>query len=165
LFHNTSKDIGDLDIDQSTSGLNFETKIPRVDVIKNYVRILEHIYNPENYYKRVIYNGINLKTEYKHTPDFKTWLSFMRSFLRVCKIAGFNKLTGILYWKMFFIILFRNPKSLEPAINLAAMFLHFRNQKEYIVTQMMIMMQELEIEGEEAFYQRMRVPAATEILV
>jgi radical SAM superfamily enzyme YgiQ (UPF0313 family) len=164
LFHNTSKEIGDLDIDQSTSGLNFETKIPRIDIIRNYVRVLEHIYEPANYYKRVIYNGLCLKTAYKHTPDFITQLHFLRSFLRVCKVAGFNKMTGWLYWKMFFTILFRNPKSIEPAVNLAAMFIHFRNQKEYIVTQMNVMMQELELEGEAAFYKRMIVPSAAETL-
>ena len=66
---------------------------------------------------------------------------------------------------MFFTILFRNPKSIEPAVNLAAMFIHFRNQKEYIVTQMNVLVQELELEGEEAFYKRMIAPAAVETMV
>jgi radical SAM superfamily enzyme YgiQ (UPF0313 family) len=155
LFQNTSKEISDREIDQSTSGLNFTTKIPRVDVINNYIRVLEYIYDPSNYYKRVIYNGLKLKASYKHTPNFSTWLIYMRSFLRVCRIVGFNKSTGLLYWKMFFTVLFRNPKGIEAAVNLAAMFIHFRNQKEYVVTQMKILMQEIELEGELAFNKRM----------
>lgn len=165
LFHNRSKEISDGDIDQSTSGLNFVTKIPRIDILKKYVRVLEQIYEPANYYKRIIYNGLNLKTAYKHKPNFRTWLNFMHSFFKVCRAVGFDKITGFLYWKMFFTILFRNPKSLEPAINLAAMFLHFRVQKEYIVTQMNIAMQELEMEGEAAFYQRMGIRPVVEILI
>ncbi|HEY4784391.1 MAG TPA: B12-binding domain-containing radical SAM protein, partial [Bacteroidales bacterium] len=89
LFHNTSTDLSDRDVDQSTSGLNFITKIPRVSVMKNYVRVLEHIYDPANYYKRIVYNGLTLRTAYKHTPDFGTWLIYMRSFLRVCRAVSF----------------------------------------------------------------------------
>jgi radical SAM superfamily enzyme YgiQ (UPF0313 family) len=157
LFQNKSKEISEREIDQSTSGLNFVTLIPRVDVIGKYIKVLEFIYEPVNYYKRIIYNGLNLKTDYKHTPSFRTWLIYMRSFLRVCRIAGFNKKTGILYWKMFFTVLFRNPKGIEAAVNLAAMFIHFQNQKEYVVIQMKTMIQEFELDGEEAFYKRMMV--------
>jgi radical SAM superfamily enzyme YgiQ (UPF0313 family) len=165
LFNDTSKDLDDMAIDQSTSGLNFITKIPRVTVIRNYVKVLEFIYQPANYYKRIIDSSLVLKTAYKHKPDFKTWLTFMRSFLRVCKAVGFNKSTGYLYWKMFFTVLLRNPKSIEPAVNFAAMFIHFQNQKDYIVTQMTAMTQELLIEGEDAFYKRMMIRPQEETLV
>jgi hypothetical protein len=83
----------------------------------------------------------------------------MRSFLRVCRIAGFNKKTGQLYWSMFFKVLFRNPKGIEAAINLAAMFIHFQKQKEYVVFQMNATIQEIENEGEASFYKRIMVPA------
>ncbi|HEY4788858.1 MAG TPA: DUF4070 domain-containing protein, partial [Bacteroidales bacterium] len=62
---------------------------------------------------------------------------------------------GNLYWKMFFTVLFRNPKSIEAAVNLAAMFIHFQKQKTYVVSQMKTMIQEIESEGETAFYERM----------
>jgi len=155
LFQNSSKAVDDNDIDQSTSGLNFVTKIPRTDVIKNYLRVIEFIYEPVNYYKRVIYNGLHLKTSYKFKPNFGEWLIYMRSFLKVCKKEGFNKKTAKLYWKMFFTVLFRNPKGLEPAVNLAAMFIHFRNQKDYVVRQMNAMIKEVEAESEAAFNNRM----------
>jgi radical SAM superfamily enzyme YgiQ (UPF0313 family) len=155
LFTERSKSLNDNDIDQSTTGLNFRTKIPRSDVMRNFVQVLDHIYKPENYYKRVIYNGLNLKANYKHTPNFATWLKYMRSFLRVCKTAGFNKETGYLYWKMFFTVLFRNPKGIEAAVNLAAMYIHFQGQKKYVVTLVNILIQEIEIESEAKFYERM----------
>jgi hypothetical protein len=78
----------------------------------------------------------------------------MRSFLRVCKKAGFNAETGYYYWKMFFIVIFRNPKGIETAVNLAAMFIHFRKQKEYGVSAMNQTIGELEKTGEEAYYAR-----------
>jgi radical SAM superfamily enzyme YgiQ (UPF0313 family) len=151
LFHNSSKSLRDFDVDQATSGLNFVTKMPRIQIIDNYVRVIEHIYNPSNYYKRVIYNGLSLKTKYRYKPDFITFLKYMRSFLISSRLIGFNKVTGFLYWKMFFTVLFKNPKGIEPAVNLAVMFIHFQKQKQNVVSIMKEMKKQLEENGEEAY--------------
>lgn len=134
LFHVTSQSVSDTDIDQMTSGLNFVTLIPRAEIFKNYIKVLAAVYDPGQYYQRVTYTGLNINTRYRHKPSFSTWLIYMRSFLRVCKTAGFSKSTGWLYWKMFFTVIARNPKGIEAAVNLAAMYIHFRKQKEYIVS-------------------------------
>jgi maltodextrin utilization protein YvdJ len=75
----------------------------------------------------------------------------MRSFLKVCRRAGFNSATGFYYWKMFFTVIFRNPKGVETAVNLAAMFIHFQKQKEYSVSTMNHTIDELEKTGEESY--------------
>jgi radical SAM superfamily enzyme YgiQ (UPF0313 family) len=151
LFPFTNQNIGEDAIDQTTSGLNFLTLTPRTEVLSRYVHVIEAVFKASNYYKRVIYTGLNIRPQYKHKPDFKTWLVYMRSFLRVCRTAGFSKETGQLYWKMFFTIIFRNPKGIEAAINLAAMFIHFNKQKEYIVTVTRKMITDIEKTGEAAF--------------
>ncbi len=155
LFHYHSKSVTDADIDQTTSGLNFLTLTSRVTILKNYIRIIESIFSPTNYYKRVIYTGLHVKTAYRHKPDFKTWLIYMRSFLRVCGKAGFSKATGLNYWRMFFTVIFRNPKGIEPAVNLAAMFIHFRKQKAYIISVTEKIIADIEKTGEEAFNAKM----------
>ncbi len=155
LFHLTSQSLSSEHIDQTTSGLNFVTLTPRVGVLSGYIEVIGAIYNPSNYYKRIVYTALNIKPDYKHKPDFKTWLIYMRSFLRVCKIAGFSKETGLLYWKMFFTVIFRNPKGIEAAVNLAAMFIHFNKQKAYIISVTGSMIEDLEKTGEAAFNARM----------
>jgi radical SAM superfamily enzyme YgiQ (UPF0313 family) len=165
LFRNISKQISEREIDQSTGGLNFATKIPRIDVLNNFIHVVDYIYEPINYYKRVVYNGLNLNSAYKHKPNFGTWLIYMRSFIRVCRIAGFNRRTGNLYWKMIFTVLLQNPKGIEAAVNLAAMFIHFQNQKEYVITQMKVMINEIELEGESAFYKRMMVSSVEKTVI
>ncbi|HUV01825.1 MAG TPA: B12-binding domain-containing radical SAM protein [Bacteroidales bacterium] len=155
LFQQASRSIGETDIDQTTSGLNFITLISRTEILKNFIRVINAIYEPSNYYKRVIFTGLNISPRHKYTPDFRTWLIYMRSFLRVCKKAGFNPVTGLYYWKMFFTIIFKNPKGIEAAVNLAAMFIHFHKQKEYGVSTMNHTISELELTGEEAYYARM----------
>ena len=91
LFHLASQSVSSTDIDQTTSGLNFSTLIPRSEILKNYIEVLKTVYKPENYYKRVIYTGLNIRPKYRHKPSFSTWLIYMRSFLRVCKKAGFSR--------------------------------------------------------------------------
>lgn len=155
LFQQVSRFVTENDIDQATSGLNFITLIPRSEILKNYIRVIDDVYEPSNYYKRVIFTGLNIRPKYRHKPDFRTWLTYMRSFLRVCKNAGFNSATGFWYWKMFFTVIFRNPLGIEAAVNMAAMFIHFRKQKEFIVTAMDKIIAELDSKGEEAFIKRM----------
>jgi hypothetical protein len=138
-----------------TSGLNFLTLTPRTEILRNYIRVIDTIFSPSKYYERVIYTGLNVKAKYKHKPDFKTWLLYMRSFLRVCSQAGFSRTTGLLYWKMFFTIIFRNPMGIEAGVNLAAMYIHFRKQKEYIVSVTSDMVGLIEKEGEDAYNRRM----------
>ena len=155
LFQQASRSIGKSDIDQTTSGLNFITLTSRVEILKNFIRVINEVYDPSNYYKRVIYTGLNIRPHYRHYPNFRTWIIYMRSFLRVCSRAGFNSATGFYYWKMFFTVIFRNPKGVETAVNLAAMFIHLRKQKEYGVSMMNHTIGELEKTGEEAYYANM----------
>jgi hypothetical protein len=54
-------------------------------------------------------------------------------FFRVCIKVGFSRITGLLYWKMLFTILIKNPKAIEAAVNLAAMYIHFHKQSKYII--------------------------------
>jgi radical SAM superfamily enzyme YgiQ (UPF0313 family) len=155
LFMQSSKKVGKTDVDQATSGLNFITLKSRATILSNFIKVIDSIYEPSNYYKRVIFTGLTIKPKYRHTPDFRTWLIYMRSFLRVCKKAGFNRVTGFYYWKMFFTVIFRNPKGIEAAVNLAAMFIHFRKQQEYGVSLMKEILVELEETGEESYNARM----------
>jgi hypothetical protein len=56
---------------------------------------------------------------------------------------------------MFFTVLLRNPKGIEAAVNLAAMFIHFHKQKVYAVSAINHAIEELEESGEEVFNARM----------
>jgi len=155
LFQQSSRTVSATDIDQMTSGLNFVTKIPRTRILSNYIRIIDSVFNSKNYYLRVVYTGLKIRPEYRHTPDLKTWLIYMRSFLRVCNVAGFSSATGLLYWKMFFTVIVRNPKGIEAAVNLAAMYIHFQKQKDYIISITQKMIADIEKTGEENFNLKM----------
>jgi hypothetical protein len=116
-----------------TSGLNFITNRPRLEILKDYVNVIKYIYNPEYYYKRVIYAGINLKPANKYRPSIVRRLKTLKAFLKLCVKVGFNKTTGWLFWKTLLIVAFKNPRAIEATVNLAAMYIHFYKQSEFII--------------------------------
>ncbi len=155
LFHLLAKNVSATDIDQTTSGINFATLIPRSEIFKNYAEILKTVYTPANYYRRVIYTAVKIRPKYRHKPSFSTWLIYMRSFLRVCRKVGFSKETGLHYWKMFFTVITRNPMGIEAGVNLAAMFIHFQKQKKYILQNITESLKEMESINEHEFNEKM----------
>jgi hypothetical protein len=60
-------------------------------------------------------------------------LKMIKAFLKLCQKVGFNKTTGLLYWKMLVTIILKNPKAIEATVNLAAMFIHFHKQSKFII--------------------------------
>ncbi len=128
-------DLKDCDnvIDQATSGLNFLTTRPRIDILNDFNKVLENIYAPKNYFKRIVYTGLHLEPSNLYKPNFVKVLKTSVSFMKVCAKLGFNRTTGWLYWKMILTVLFKNPKALEASINLSAMFIHFYKQSRFVV--------------------------------
>ena len=151
LFQDGSNPDEDTGIDQLTSGLNFLTKRPRLDILRDYARVIEYIYTPEHYFERVIYTALNIKVNYKFKPTLKETLFYARSFLRVTAKLGFNLTTGLHYWKMIFLTLFKNIKGIEAAVNLAAMYIHFYKQSKFIVDLTREKIEEVERHGEEKY--------------
>jgi len=143
------------EIDQMTTGLNFITARPRLDILKDYVHVIKYIYDPEHYYERVIYTGLNLRPANKYRPSFVRMLKTVKAFLKLCGKVGFNKTTGWLYWKMLLTVIFKNPRAIEPTVNLAAMFIHFHKQSKFVIDFTNKEMKNIEGCGEEKYNQLM----------
>jgi radical SAM superfamily enzyme YgiQ (UPF0313 family) len=137
-----------MEIDQMTSGLNFQTIRSRSSILKDYVSILNDIYDPENYYKRLTYLGLNLKPCYKHKPETLKKIGLLGSFLKVCRKVGFNRRTGILFWKLLFILSFKNPKSIESVVGFAAMYIHLAKHTRFIIELTNAKIRDIELFGE-----------------
>jgi len=132
LFRNGQKTVNAaVDIDQTTTGLNFVTQRPRVDIIRDQAAVLRHIYDPARYYEKVRKTATLLRPGYKHRVGFGEALRLARGFVRVSVKAGFSRRTGLLYWKTLLRVLPKNPAALDVVVNLAAMYLHFDGQSRY----------------------------------
>jgi hypothetical protein len=148
------KDIN-TEIDQLSSGPNFLTTRARLDILKDYVRIIKYIYDPQHYYERIIYTGLNLRPANKYRPSMMSKLKMIKAFLTLCQKVGFNKITGRLYWKMLVTIIFKNPKAIEATVNLAAMFIHFHKQSKFIIDLTNKEISNIENYGEDKYNQLM----------
>jgi len=134
LFENSSTlNDTNIELDQLTSGLNFITTRPRLDVLMDYRHVINYIYNPERYYERVKTTCLALKPDYKYKPDLLKLLKNLLVFIKVCKKAGFSKTTGLLYWKTLLAVIFKNPRAVEATVNLSAMYIHFYKQSKFII--------------------------------
>jgi radical SAM superfamily enzyme YgiQ (UPF0313 family) len=100
--------------------------IPKMnmDVLREgYVRILDYIYEPKNYYDRVMTLLKDSPNPLVQAPIDKDHLmAFFRSIFRL-GIRGRERLH---YWKLFFWTLFHKPKLFPQAITLAIYGFHFR---------------------------------------
>lgn len=143
------------EIDQMTSGLNFITARPRLDVLNDYVKVIEHIYEPKRYYERIIKTGLSLNPANKFRPGIGGLFKYAKAFLKLCRRIGFNRTTGWLYWKMILTMLIKNPKAVESGVNLAAMFLHFHKHSKFIIEFMNKEIEIIESRGEEEYNKSM----------
>ena len=120
-------------IDQTSSGLNFITIRPRIDILRDFLRVESLIYDPKNYFKRVTDTALLLKYKPKHRPGFIKNLRTGLAFVKLNHQLGKNRSTAWPYYKMVFKVLFKNPGGIEPAVTLSAMFIHFHHQSKFII--------------------------------
>jgi radical SAM superfamily enzyme YgiQ (UPF0313 family) len=121
------------EVDQMTTGLNFDTVRPRLDILRDYGRVIGSIYDPAHYYARVTATGLALRPAHKHKAGTMATLRSGLSFLKLSTRVGFNRTTGLLYWKMLFTVLAGNWRGAEAAVNLAAMYVHFQRVSAHLV--------------------------------
>jgi len=143
------------DIDQTTSGLNFTTIRPRTAIMKNQVEVLQQIYDPKKYYERVLLTATHLKPTYKNRLSFTQAQKLGWAFLKVSAKAGFNKRTGYLYWMTLLKTLMRNPKAVEAVVNLAAIYIHFSKQSEFVIQMLKDKIAYVDSYGEENYNKMM----------
>ncbi len=132
-------------IDQTTSGLNFTTRRPRIEILQDYLKIIESVYHPKNYYDRVLLTARQLRIANKHKPPFRKILNMARAFGRLCWAVSRDREIRRHYWSMFFRVLFGSPRSIEAAVNLGAMYLHFHKQSGYLKRLMTTQIADLEL--------------------
>ena len=151
---------GAADVDQTTGGLNYATARPRAAILRDQVNIFRQIYDPARYYDRILNTATHLVPHRRYRPGFVRSLKLAWGFLRVSARAGFNLRTGLLYWKTLLQVLVRNPKALEAAVSMAALYVHYARQSEFVIHTLEHKIARIEGCGEESYNQSMLAGAA-----
>ena len=118
--------------DNTDCSLNFVPKMKQETLIGGYKEILQTIYAPKQYYRRV---STFLK-EYK-PPNLRLLKRFqfyhIPAFFRVIWILGIIDKGRRDFWRLLASTLFRRPELLAISFNLAVFGLHFRKVAEKII--------------------------------
>lgn len=146
---------GSADVDQTTGGLNFATARPRTAILRDQVRVFQQIYDPARYYARILSTAAHLELRRRHRPGLKGSLKLALGFLRVSARAGLNLRTGPLYWKTLILVLAMNPRALDVAVSMAALYVHYAKQSAFVIETLEDKIAEIERHGEDSYNQSM----------
>lgn len=146
--------------DTATTGLNFVTKRPRADVLKDLADVLEQLYQPANHYARIALITRQLKTSRKFMPRLAKIPQLVLAFVRIVRLLGFNRATGWHFWQALGRALFTNPGALEMVLGSAAMNANYGKQSRSYVAALREQIVQVKEIGEPEFNRRMGAAVA-----
>lgn len=120
--------------DQCTAGLNYDTSRPKLEILRDYRRIVDEIYRPAAYFARVKSVAESLNCS-KKKLKLSLWhhLRDLRGLTRIVWRQGIVSSYRWLFWSTLFSLLRKNPQGVRYGINLMAFFLHFGPFSRYVV--------------------------------
>jgi radical SAM superfamily enzyme YgiQ (UPF0313 family) len=121
------------DVDQASGGLNFMPSRPRGEVLRDYASILRRLYSPKDYFDRVLTLARQLRRHPKQLGSTRGRWTDIVALARVIRQLGFARGTAWYFWRNVLTVLSTRPANFESAINLMALFLHFRTHTEFVL--------------------------------
>jgi radical SAM superfamily enzyme YgiQ (UPF0313 family) len=138
--------------DQCTSGLNFDTRRPRRDMLNDYRVVLRRIYEPGAFFARVANMACQLDlSEHRLTRPLRSLLRDFHAFRRITWRSGIagNGVRGP-FWRAVGRSLSRNPRSVRVVFAQAALFLHFLPYSRFMDSQLTAKIDGLDDEAHQA---------------
>lgn len=112
--------------DQCTAGLNFEPKRPRVEILRDYLNVIETTYTPAAYYGRVRKTAKLMdSSKRRHVPTMRHMWKETKAFFKMAWKLGCRPSTAWHHWRTFLGTLFTNPRSIRYIGSLCALYVHF----------------------------------------
>ncbi len=123
--------------DQCTGGLNFEPLRPRAEIVGDYIRVLETIYEPERFYARVREVALALDTSKRRFKRGRGHaLQAARSFLRFAWTLGVRRSGRRHFWRTICEVGRKNPGSLYQTVVLCALYIHVGPFADWVAQRM-----------------------------
>lgn len=114
------------DVNPVMGTLNFATDRPRADILNDYVRVLETLYEPMAYCRRIWRMVSQMNIRRKHRPNLKMFLRSIRAFIRLVTLMVRDETTR----KPFLWLLRRSGRKgflyLEQTMVFIGMYVHLR---------------------------------------
>ena len=121
------------DMDQATSGLNFTPARPRDEILDEFASILRRLYTPKPYFGRVLTVVRRLRRRPKQLgPPRGRWPELAALGAVIWRL-GCRRETAWYFWRNIVAVLVMRPRNFQTAIDLMALFLHFRRHTEFVL--------------------------------
>lgn len=126
-----------LDGDQCTAGLNFETKRPRAQILRDFRKIIDKVYAPEAYAARVRRVATMLNTSGANADLFGATLPHdLRMFGRLVLTMTFaGKDQRAIFWKTLFWCLTHRPSTIKQVLVMMALYVHLGPFSRFVLQQ------------------------------
>ncbi len=121
------------DTDQATSGLNFTTLRPREEILDEFASIVRRLYAPRPYFRRVLTAVRTLRRRPKQLGAPRGRWPEIAALGAVVWRLGFGRETAWHFWRNIVTVLATRPRNFQTAIDLMALFLHFRRHTAFVL--------------------------------
>ena len=113
--------------------INFIPKMGYETLVAGYRKIMETIYTPKHYYKRIRTFFREYRPLTKSPSHFR--LPYLKAFLKSLWRLGIQGKERFLYWRLLASTLLKRPRSMALAVTLAIYGFHFRKvfEREVLV--------------------------------
>lgn len=128
---NSDGDFGD----QCTSGLNFDTIRPRVEILADYRQIVDRIYTPANYVRRVrrVVDLLDMSGPNGDLPRGRI-VKDVKQFLQIAWHLTIRKPEHRRpFWSLIYYCVKHNPRAINAAMIMYALFVHLGPFSRYVV--------------------------------
>jgi radical SAM superfamily enzyme YgiQ (UPF0313 family) len=119
--------------DQCTAGINFDPCRPRVDILRDYLTVIEQVYEPRKYFARVRRVGRVLDgSRRRYRPGLRRWLLEAKGFFRMAARIGENAPSRGPFWRAFLGTLWTNPGAIRYVGAMLGLYVHFGPFSQYV---------------------------------
>ena len=133
--------------DQCTAGLNFVTLRPKSDILKDYRKVLERVYDPTIFFERVQRVGLAMNREW-HDGQKVHWKPLGRDIRVMTKLCYEMTVRRPdlrrLFWSTIVTVGRKNPLAIEFMLFLMVMYLHLGKFSRHVIEQLDRQIVELE---------------------
>ncbi|MEO8498633.1 MAG: B12-binding domain-containing radical SAM protein, partial [Planctomycetota bacterium] len=143
--------------DNQATGLNFVTTRDRVEVYREYKKVLETIYSPKNFMDRVLDTTRRLKLRRRRKPGWWETKRELRGLLSMMWWMTRDKSVRRYYWRNSFRSLLMGFDKFDAAQTMMMSYMHFKKQSRHVVQQLDI---NIDFAIHRASYPRMMEPAS-----
>lgn len=121
------------DVDQATSGLNFTPSRPRAEILEDYAALMRQVYSPRGYFGRVLTVARRLTRQPKQVGSMRGRWAELGALGALVWRLGFGRETACYFWRTLLTVLLTRPENFKAAMQLMALFLHFRRQTRFVL--------------------------------